>query len=366
MIDTKLHNTSNTLPFTGERYHPEVSGEMRQEHLHRYAWVLNTISGKTVVDLASGEGFGSALMAKSAASVTGIELCENAVAHARSRYRLSNLQFLQGDAASLPLADNVADVVVSFETVEHVQDQIAMVAEIRRVLKPTGFLIMSSPDPTVYSEKQGHRNPFHVQELTRSEFQSLLRTHFGAVAIYGQRLSIASSILPPQPIPHVAPEVFDDNGTLSRDLRELPFTMYLVAIAASSLACLPTMPPSLLVASSYDIYWATKTEMAQLKEERRQLLELSHARAIAKSEMFEPTYYTRQHANVELPPDIFELALHYVRYGEHNGHLPSPAFHPTYYLSSNPDVAASGINALYHFITAGQKEGRLPKPPDSH
>jgi 2-polyprenyl-3-methyl-5-hydroxy-6-metoxy-1,4-benzoquinol methylase len=130
------------LAYTGERYHPDRLGEIRQEHIHRYAWVLNMVAGLDVVDVACGEGFGSAMLAERAKSVTGVDISDAAVKHATSSYPAQNLSFICADAAELPLQDQSADVVVSFETIEHVADQARMLAEIRRILRPDGFLVM--------------------------------------------------------------------------------------------------------------------------------------------------------------------------------------------------------------------------------
>src|SRR6185312_6777686 len=120
------------MEFTGERYVPTEAGEIRHEHLHRYAWCARLVEGKDVLDIACGEGYGSAMLARVARTVVGVDIAEGAVEHARKVYRdLPGLSFGQGDAAQIPLADSSVDVVVSFETIEHHDRHAEMLREIR-------------------------------------------------------------------------------------------------------------------------------------------------------------------------------------------------------------------------------------------
>src|SRR5690242_564830 len=108
------------MEFTGERFVPTETGEIRHEHLHRYAWCSRLVAGKDVLDIACGEGYGSAMLARHARSVTGVDIAQSAVQHAAERYGgTPGLQFTCGDAAQIPLGDQSVDVVVSFETIEH-------------------------------------------------------------------------------------------------------------------------------------------------------------------------------------------------------------------------------------------------------
>lgn len=183
------------MEFTGERFTPECVREIWYEHLHRYAFAAPLVDGLQVLDAACGEGYGAALLARSAARVSAVDLSAEAVAHARERYgALDTLAFHEADVTRLPFEDDQFDAVVSFETLEHLDAQDAMLAEFRRVLKPEGFLLISSPDKAIYTDLQGNDNPFHVRELYRDEFEALLERHFPAVELLGQKLMFHSAI----------------------------------------------------------------------------------------------------------------------------------------------------------------------------
>lgn len=185
-----------TTPFTGERFVPGLRGQMYYEHVHRYAIASRFCAGKRVLDLACGEGYGSALLARTALSVVGIDIDRETVERAARTYFDANLEFVRGSADDIPLVDSSVDAVVCFETLEHIEAQAKMLEEFRRVLAPGGLLFISSPNRLVYSDKHGAQNPFHVRELYFDEFRDLLREHFSHVEIYGQRMAVASVVHP--------------------------------------------------------------------------------------------------------------------------------------------------------------------------
>ncbi|RDS79293.1 glycosyltransferase [Dyella monticola] len=245
------------MEFTGERFLPSLSGEIRHEHFHRYVWCRALVKGKQVLDIACGEGYGSAILAQQAAAVTGVDISQEAVDHARSTYgNIAGLLFQQGDAASIPLPDNSVDVVVSFETIEHHDKHVEMMNEVRRVLRPDGLLIMSSPNRIVYSEKAGYHNEFHVKELDFGEFDALLKSRFSKVRYYGQRLAVGSAIVAIQPDePELAMEAFTDTGSdvVARS-PELQDPVYYVAIATGDGVELPQPHSSVFFSEAEDLY----------------------------------------------------------------------------------------------------------------
>ncbi len=183
------------LEFTGERFTPECVREIWYEHLHRYAFARPLVCGLTVLDAACGEGYGSALLASAAAHVDGVDVSTEAIAHARQRYGgQDHLAFHEADVTRLPFDDDRFDRIVSFETLEHLEAQDEMLAEFRRVLRPDGVLIVSSPDRAEYTDRHGNDNPHHVRELYRDELEALLARHFPAVRLYGQKLTFHSAI----------------------------------------------------------------------------------------------------------------------------------------------------------------------------
>ena len=185
------------MEFTGERFVPGVPGEIAHEHWHRYAFARQLVAGRRTLDVACGEGYGSALLASVAASVVGVDVAADVVAHAKDRYReRGNLRFEVGSAAKLPLADGSVDAVVSFETIEHLprEDQPRMIAEIARVLTEAGVLVLSAPNPVEYSEKRAYRNPFHLHEPARAELDAMLAQWFAARRWYRQRRYFGSAL----------------------------------------------------------------------------------------------------------------------------------------------------------------------------
>jgi GT2 family glycosyltransferase/glycosyltransferase involved in cell wall biosynthesis/SAM-dependent methyltransferase len=187
------------LPWTGERYLPEVHGNLELEHVHRYLFARELVGNRDVLDIASGEGYGAALLAEVARSVVGVDIAEEVITHARERYRGGNLRFKVGACDAIPLAEASVDVVVSFETIEHHDRHEGMMAEIKRVLRPGGLLVISSPDRHQYALASNQPNPFHVKELSRAEFEQLLQSHFRHAVLCGQRIVHGSAILPAGP-----------------------------------------------------------------------------------------------------------------------------------------------------------------------
>jgi ubiquinone/menaquinone biosynthesis C-methylase UbiE len=185
------------LPFTGERFTtaaPLLNTQIYHEHLHRYLFAAQFVRGLAVLDIACGEGYGSALLAASAASVVGVDVSAETIAHAKRKYRLSNLRFLTGECRSIPVKAQSVDVVVSFETIEHLEEHEVFMREIRRALKPGGLLIISSPDREKYEGRGAKKNPFHKKELSPLEFADLMRQHFQHVALLEQKLVAGSSL----------------------------------------------------------------------------------------------------------------------------------------------------------------------------
>ncbi len=227
------HNTE--LEWTGERFVPQLRGTIALEHLHRYAFATAYVEGKDVLDIASGEGYGSKMLSIRAKSVQGVDVDEASVLHANGKYGSQNLIFTSVDACSIPLGNEVVDVVVSFETLEHVEDQDAMLKEFKRVLRSEGLAIISSPEKYAYNQENPHENPYHKKELDLDEFKTLLKSQFRNVCILGQYHLNGSAILADQFCPQKATAFrFSD---LPGDLRQeigLPRPLYLLALCSDA------------------------------------------------------------------------------------------------------------------------------------
>lgn len=288
--------TKPVLPFTGERFTPECVREIAYEHWHRYAWASSLVTDKVVLDAACGEGYGSALLAHSAASVIGIDVDADTIAHACQRYARDGLRFECSDCLQLPLADDSVDVVVSLETLEHLSDHDGLLREFRRVLKPDGLLVLSSPDRQQYSEASGYDNPFHAKELNREEFEALLAAHFPHWQVLAQSLGFVSMLWPldqdkqaesgrdgVQTLQHL------DNGRIQAAQQPQVTPRYFVAVASADAAAMPDLPAlSLFDDQAGSIYAHYNDEVGQHIRAGQLLAELEAELAALKAELDQP------------------------------------------------------------------------------
>jgi len=178
------------MKFTGERMVPEEApSRIFWEHVYRYRFAAQFVNDKRVLDIACGEGYGAAALLESGAkSVIGIDISADACQHARSKY---GIDARVGDAENIPMASHSVDVIVSFETIEHINNPEAFIEECVRVLSRGGKLIVSTPNGEFTSE-EGSANPFHVHEMSEEEFDALLKPHFSQLQWYTQRPATAA------------------------------------------------------------------------------------------------------------------------------------------------------------------------------
>ncbi|MEI8344436.1 MAG: methyltransferase domain-containing protein, partial [Candidatus Omnitrophota bacterium] len=224
---------------SGERYDSGLNAaQISYEHWHRYLYVSQFIKGKEVLDIACGEGYGANLLARTAACVTGVDLSEEAVAFASRTYQKNNLQFLRGSVEKIPI-DGAGrfDVVVSFETIEHVDAaaQQKFCLEVKRLLKDDGVFIVSSPNKLLYSDTLGHKNEFHRKELYEREFVDLLKKNYTHVALLGQRPLTGSNIW--EMSPGRQRNVFTEYEIANKDDRYVPVNggkqpLYFIALCS--------------------------------------------------------------------------------------------------------------------------------------
>jgi SAM-dependent methyltransferase len=174
------------LALTGERTLPDVPEENYwfRRHLAVYEWIAAQVGGLRVIDMACGEGYGSDVLAASAASAVGVDANPEAHEHARLRYRRENLRFARDLVETFP---EPADVVVFLQTIEHLQDPAAVLAHFRSLVGDTGVVFVSTPNVLTLAPKGAERsdNPWHVHEYRSSEFERLCRGTFGSVEMHG-------------------------------------------------------------------------------------------------------------------------------------------------------------------------------------
>jgi len=274
------------LPFTGERFTPEIRGAIWYEHWHRYSVVLPAARGRRVLDAACGEGYGSWLLAGSAADVIGVDVDRAAIDHAAGRYQARpNLRYVQASCTALPLVAASIDLIISFETIEHLEAQKDMLAEFRRVLAPGGVLIISSPNKAIYSDEAGSSNEFHVRELMRDELAAMLDTSFPQQAWYGQRV-LAHSLLWKEGA-GAAPgfELVALAGDRVERLSAPAPPMYFVVVCGAADAALPPLPPfSLFDDGAQSLY---RDYQRALLAEKRLYWDEVNAQKIAESRLAE-------------------------------------------------------------------------------
>lgn len=240
------------MDFTGERYIPSLDWpELSYEHWHRYMFASQFVAGKSVLDLACGEGFGSNFLAESAEHVVGVDIDPVSINHAAAKYFRSNLEFRVGRAESVPLSnDHAIDVLTCFETVEHLdeQQQAVFVNEVKRLLKPTGLAFFSTPNRLLYSDQLQYQNEFHRHEFYIHEYVQFLKKSFHYVSIMGQRVYPISYIWPVEggPLPLQEYQLaFTDGGfaPVSRDGKNL---YYVLAICSDQPLTFAPSPSVLL------------------------------------------------------------------------------------------------------------------------
>jgi 2-polyprenyl-3-methyl-5-hydroxy-6-metoxy-1,4-benzoquinol methylase len=178
------------MEFTGERYMPHVRGsQISYEHWHRYHFTKKYIKNKIVADIACGEGYGSFYMAQFASKVIGIDISEESIVHARNTYSKDNITFIQSSAEAADLPEHTVDVIVSFETIEHLteEQQNSFLNTAKKLLKPDGVLIISTPDKFWYTDIPGHKNEYHLREFYGNEFMDFLNKEFRHTSFFKQR-----------------------------------------------------------------------------------------------------------------------------------------------------------------------------------
>lgn len=176
-----------TLPFTGERMIPEhnLGTQLYQDHIERYQMACEYAKGKVIVDVACGSGYGSKMLAEAGAQkVIGIDSDPQTILYAKERFKDPVIEFRVGDCRKMKriIPSHSADMVVSFETIEHIRETDKFVKEVKRILKKDGLWFVSTPNFDVYKSQ----SQFHPKMFTEAEFKKVLQNHFDCQAYYYQ------------------------------------------------------------------------------------------------------------------------------------------------------------------------------------
>lgn len=216
------------MKFTGERMIPDYNEgqEIYLEHMTRYFFASQFVKNKVVLDIACGSGYGSDyLLQAGAEKVIGIDISEETINYCKEKYFESKIDFLVGDVEKIPLDNSSVDVVISFETIEHVDEktQIIFLQEVKRILKKDGVFVVSTPNSLVYPKG----NKFHLKELNYEEFSNLLNSKFKKVEILYQD-NVESSYVYSQE--NLEKRNCNDGVSKKTDLVQAKDSMYLIAV----------------------------------------------------------------------------------------------------------------------------------------
>jgi SAM-dependent methyltransferase len=171
------------LELTGERTLPDLPEENYwfRRHLAVYEWIAGRCRDLRVVDLATGEGYGADVLARTAADVIGVDANPEAFAHARTRYRRPNLRFERGLVEEF---DQPRDAVVFLQTIEHIHEPELL---LRRIAAVAPVAYISTPNRLTLAPPGAEKsdNPWHLREYDPVQYRELLEPHFGQVEILG-------------------------------------------------------------------------------------------------------------------------------------------------------------------------------------
>ena len=174
------------LALTGERTLPDVPEENYwfRRHLVVYEWIRARVGGLRVVDMACGEGYGSAVLARTATEVVGVDANPEAHEHARLRYTAPGLRFARDLVETWA---EPCDAVVFLQTIEHVANPDAVLEHFKALVGPGGLVVLSTPNLLTLAPEGAEKseNPWHLKEYRHEEFRALCGAHFRTSEILG-------------------------------------------------------------------------------------------------------------------------------------------------------------------------------------
>jgi len=238
------------IPDSGERMIPGFhhEGVVYAEHIVRYLFAAQFVRDKQVLDVASGVGYGADLLRSAGATrVVALDRSPEAIRYGKKRHSKFRPAYVLGDVESLPVRSAQFDVVVSFETIEHVLDYRRFLAEVKRSLHHDGLFIVSTPNKGVYVEG----NPFHTKEFAFDEFEEALAGHFRYVKTFSQDDWIASAIFSPE-VMEGADRPIAGQPSLFKAIGKSPSqTLYMVSLCSE--APLPEAGQEVVLTSLYEM-----------------------------------------------------------------------------------------------------------------
>lgn len=162
---------------------------IREDHLARYRFALPKVTNQKVLDIACGEGYGTNLLSKTAKEAIGVDVHPNSISKAEEKYQGKNLHFIASDGIEY-LKEHQAcfDVIVCYETIEHLSEYEEFIHFLAQGLKKNGLLYISTPNKE-FSDllTGGTANPYHIHEFYSQELENLLKKYFTNTKHFRQR-----------------------------------------------------------------------------------------------------------------------------------------------------------------------------------
>ncbi len=262
---------------TGERLIPEGNAKTLTygEHISRYQSVLTMVKDKIVLDVASGTGYGAKMISNHAKHVTAVDYNADALAYAQENYGADNISYVEADAHSLPFKDATFDVVVSFETIEHLKRPDVFVQEVKRVLKPDGVFCVSTPNDDEFMEG----NTFHIHEFRLPELQEIINEHFRNAKYYCQATYLGVALMN---FDEMRAGGVVDEAAITFGQPESKAVYFLVVAGDSQL---PTMKTNAVLADRWSTKEDYERDLARNKEKKKLQKEIKILRQAADRNM---------------------------------------------------------------------------------
>lgn len=177
---------------TGERVVPgEVHSEeeylMFLRHVIAYEFALTKLGSEdNLLEVGCGEGYGTKMISNKVKKIVGLDVDKNLIVYAAEKYSSENCIYQYYDGKKIPFDNNTFDAAISFQVIEHIDDDRNYISEVNRVLKPSGIFILTTPNRlTRLKDGQKPYNKFHIREYSPQQLNHLLRNDFNEVIVLG-------------------------------------------------------------------------------------------------------------------------------------------------------------------------------------